>query len=239
MKIKCIIIDDEPIARKLLEEFIMELDFLELIGKAENPLRAAPLLEEPGVDLIFLDINMPKLNGMDFLKSLHNPPAVIMTTAYPEHAVEGFALDVLDYLVKPISFERFVKACMKARSRATINTPVLTSTPVKNDHFFIKCESSIEKVYYHDLLYVEGLFNYIILHTVSGKMIVYMTLKSMLEQLPKELFIKVHKSYIVNMEKIKSIEGNSIKIGSAAITISQNCREEAMKMILQNKMFNR
>jgi DNA-binding LytR/AlgR family response regulator len=239
MKLNCLIIDDEPIARKIIEEYISDIDFLNLAGKAENPLKAASLLNETQVDIIFLDINMPRLNGVEFLKSSINLPAVIMTTAYPEYAVEGFALDVLDYLVKPISFERFLKACNKAKNYFDLKTKANERGKNKVEHFFIKYDNSIEKIFYDDLLYVEGLLNYVVLHTVSGKMMVYMTIKSMLEQLPDELFIKVHKSYIVNLARIKSIEGNIIKIGNANIAISQNLKDEVLKKILKDKLIKR
>jgi len=239
MKLNCLIIDDEPIARRILEEYISDIDFLNLAGKAENPLKAGSLLNETQVDIIFLDINMPKLNGVEFLKSSINLPAVIMTTAYPEYAVEGFALDVLDYLVKPISFERFLKACNKAKNYFDLKTKANEKEKDKVDYFFIKSDNSIDKIFYDDLLYVEALLNYVTLHTASGKRIVYMTIKSMLDQLPGQLFVKVHKSYIVNLTKIKSIEGNTIKIGNANITISQNLKNEVFKKILKDKLIKR
>jgi DNA-binding LytR/AlgR family response regulator len=238
-KLNCVIIDDEPIARKIIEEYIADIDFLDLTGKAENPVKAASLLSETRVDLIFLDINMPRLNGIEFLRSSSNLPAVIITTAYPEYALEGFALDVLDYVVKPVSFERFLKACNKAKNYFDLKMKADEIGKSKADHFFIKCDNSIEKIFYDDLLYVEGLLNYVVLHTVSGKMMVYMTIKSMLEQLPQELFIKVHKSYIVNLEKIKGIEGNTIKIGNTNIAISQNLKDEVLKKILKDKLIKR
>lgn len=238
MKLNCLIIDDEPIARKIIEEFIEDIDFLQLIGKAENPVKATSILNEQQVDLIFLDINMPRLNGIEFLKSSINIPEVIITTAYPEYAVEGFALNVLDYLVKPISFERFVKACNKAKQVFDLKNAA-TKKNIAGDHFFIKADNSLEKIFYDDLLYVEGLLNYVMLHTTNGKMMVYMTIKSMLEQLPGETFIKVHKSYIVNLQKIKSIEGNTIKIGTTNIPISQNLKDEVLQKILKNNLIKR
>ena len=240
MKLKCVIIDDEPIARKLIEEFVSDVDFLELVGQAENPARAMKLLNENQVDVIFLDINMPVINGINFLKSSKNAASIIMTTAYAEYAVEAFELDVLDYLVKPIPFERFLKACNKAKE-VYDNKQLLANTSHQpaNDHFFIKCENQIEKVFYDDLLYAESLMNYVILYTTTRKMIVYITLKSLEEQLPESLFIKVHKSFIVNRSKIKSIEGNMINMGTGKITISQNLREKVMKEILKDKMIKR
>jgi len=239
MKLKCIIIDDEPIARKILQEFIEEIDYLELVGQAENPLKAMGLLSDNEIDLIFLDINMPKINGIDFLKNSKTSANVIMTTAYAEHAVESYELDVLDYLIKPIAFDRFLKACNKAREISTLRKNAQTLPAQLNDHFFIKCNNQIEKVFYNDLLYAEAMLNYVMLHTHSKKMMVYVTIKNLEEQLPADLFIKVHKSFIVNKTKIKSIEGNILDIGNEKITISQSLREKVIAEIVKNKMIKR
>ncbi|HWY36985.1 MAG TPA: LytTR family DNA-binding domain-containing protein [Bacteroidia bacterium] len=239
MKLKCIIIDDEPIARKVLKEFIEDIDFLELIGQAENPLKAMSLLNENPVDLIFLDINMPKINGIDFLKNSNTTAGVIMTTAYAEHAVEAYGLDVLDYLVKPIGFDRFLKACNKALKFQVSNQKVPVLAQKNDDHFFVKCDNQIEKIFYNDLLYAEAMLNYVMLYTNLKKLMVYITIKSLEEQLPSDIFIKVHKSFIVNILKVKSIEGNMLNIGEAKITISQNLREMVIKKIVMDKMIKR
>src|SRR5258705_1409947 len=222
MKLKCIIIDDEPIARKVLQEFIEEIDYLDLIGQAENPLKAMSLLNENDIDIVFLDINMPKINGVDFLKNSKLNAKIIMTTAYAEYAVEAYGLDVLDYLVKPIAFERFLKACNKAKEIGKLRTIAPDNAGKVNDHFFIKCNNQIEKVFYDDLVYAEAMLNYVMLYTNSNKMMVYVTIKSLEEQLPAAIFIKVHKSFIVNISKVKSIEGNILDIGNVKIAISQN-----------------
>ncbi|MDB5132515.1 MAG: DNA-binding response regulator [Mucilaginibacter sp.] len=239
MKLKCIIIDDEPIARKLIEEFIGDIDFLELVGQAENPAKAISLLSNNVIDIIFLDINMPTINGINFLKSSKNTASIIMTTAYAEYAVEAFSLEVLDYLVKPIPFDRFLKACNKAREVYETKKQIVQPRAPAADHFFIKCDNQIQKVFYDDLSYAESMLNYVILYTTARKMIVYITLKSLEEQLPENLFIKVHKSFIVNRDKIKSIEGNMINIGSEKVTISQNLREKVLSEILKDKMIKR
>ena len=238
MKLKCIIIDDEPIARKVLQEFIEEIDYLDLIGQAENPLKAMTLLNENDIDIVFLDINMPKINGIEFLKTTKFNASIIMTTAYADHAVEAFGLEVLDYLVKPIAFDRFLKACNRAKETGKpIKTDSLTQN--KADHFFIKCNNQIEKIFYDDLIYAEAMLNYVMLYTILKKMMVYVTIKSLEEQLPSDIFIKVHKSFIVNKTKIKSIDGNILDIGVEKITISQNLREKVINEIVKDKMIKR
>lgn len=239
MKLKCIIIEDEPVARKVLQEFIEEIDYLELKGYAENPLKAMPLLDGHDIDIIFLDINMPKINGIDFLKSYKTKARTIITTAYPVYAVEAYGLDVLDYLVKPVSFERFLKACNKVKELSELKSTTPLNTGKSNDHFFIKCENQIEKVFYNDLLYAESMMNYVMLYTTTKKMMVYITMKGLEEQLPVENFIKVHKSFIVNIGKIKSIEGNILHVGNEKIAVSQNLREKVINQIIQDKMIRR
>ena len=239
MKLKSIIVDDEPVARKLLQEYIEDIWFLELAGQADNPLKAQTILNNENIDLIFLDINMPKLSGIDFLRTSASLPMVIMTTAYAEHALDGFTLDVLDYLVKPFSFERFLKACNKAKEYHELKIQAAKKMTVQQNYFFVKCNGRIEKVLYEELLFIEATLNYVTLHTINGKMIVYLTIKGIMESLPTESFIKVHKSFIVNLQKINSIEGNIIHIGKAEIPISQNGQEEVMKQILKDKMIKR
>jgi DNA-binding LytR/AlgR family response regulator len=239
MKLKCIIIDDEPIARKVLQEFIEEIDYLELLGQAENPLKAMSLLNENDIDIVFLDINMPKINGIDFLKNSRLNAKIIMTTAYAEYAVEAYGLDVLDYLVKPIAFERFLKACNKAKEAGKVIAIAPDQTGKANDHFFIKYNNQIEKVFYDDLVYAEAMLNYVMLYTNSKKMMVYVTIKSLEEQLPASIFLKVHKSFIVNINKIKSIEGNILDIGNEKITISQSLQQKVINEIVKDKMIKR
>lgn len=239
MKLKCIIVDDEPIARKVLQEFIEEIDYLELAGQAENPLKAMALLHSNTIDIIFLDINMPKINGIDFLKSTRLTANIIITSAYTEYAVDAYGLDVLDYLVKPIAFDRFLKACNKAKDASELKKREVPPPQTTNDHFFIKSDTQIEKIFYNDLVYAEAMLNYVMLYTSSKKLMVYITIKSLEEQLPPDIFIKVHKSFIVNITKIKSIEGNTLNIGNEKITISQNLRETVIQKIIKDKMIKR
>jgi DNA-binding LytR/AlgR family response regulator len=238
MKMKCIIVDDEPVARKILQEYIEEIDYLELIGQAENPLKAMPLLNAHDIELIFLDINMPKLSGIEFLSMSTLKASIIMTTAYPDHAVEAFGLAVLDYLVKPIAFDRFLKACNRAKEIRK-QAAVAPAPETRSDHFFIKCNNQIEKIGYDELEYAEAMLNYVMLYTSTRKMMVYVTIKTLEEQLPSAIFIKVHKSFIVNMNKVKSIEGNVLDLGHKKITISQNLREKVISEIVKDRMIKR
>ena len=239
MKLKCLIIDDEPIARKLIQEYLEEIDFLELAGVAENPLKATGLINSMDVDLIFLDINMPKMNGIEFLRSVSNLPMVIMTTAYGQYALDGFELAVVDYLVKPFSLERFLKACQKAFELKSLKEHKSLVQKPATDHFFVKCDGKIEKVVYYELVYIEAMANYVILHTVNDKLVVYLTIKGILEKLPAEQFLQVHKSYIVNAEKINTIEGNMLHLGSKKITMGVNYTDNVMDRILKNKFIKR
>ena len=238
MKLTCLIIDDEPVARKGLEEYVAEIEFLDLVAQCENPLKASRYLSEQHIDLIFLDIHMPKVSGIDFLKSLRNPPLVIFTTAYSDYALESYSLDVVDYLMKPITFERFLKSAQKALEIFQMKK-LASEHKTPADYFFVKCESKFEKVNYADVRYVESMQNYVIIHTTTKKLITYMTLGSLENQLPKDQFLKVHKSFIVSMGGIKSIDGNEIVIGDSRIPISRNLKDQVVNRIIGNNLFKR
>jgi len=240
MKLNAIIVDDEPMARKVLEEYIEDLDFIQLKGKAENPLKAKALLKNHDVDLIFLDVNMPEMTGIEFLQDSKSLPPVILTTAYSDFALQGYELDVLDYLVKPFSLERFTKACIKAKEYYELrNKSNLQEDRNKVDYFFVKCDGKIEKIFFDELIYVEAMQNYVALHTKERKMMVYLTIKGIEEQLPADIFLKIHKSTIINIHKIKSIQGNSIDLGNSSVMISQNLYESVMNAIVRDNMIKR
>jgi DNA-binding LytR/AlgR family response regulator len=242
MLLKAVIVDDEPVARKVIKEYLEDIEFLELAGMAENPLKADALLGGGQVDLLFLDINMPKLSGIEFLRASERrprQPLVIITTAYAEYALDGFELDVVDYLVKPFSFERFLRACNKARSKYAERFPATRPVDERPDHFFVKCDGSLVKVLYEELEYVEALTNYIVLHTASRQLIVYLTMKGVLAQLPADRFVKVHKSFIVNKDRVRSIRGNVLQLGAAEIPVSQHYYEAAMQEILRDRVLKR
>jgi DNA-binding LytR/AlgR family response regulator len=235
MKLKCIIVDDEPAGRKVIEEYISETSFLELHGKAENPVKAIALIEKTAVDLIFLDIQMPKINGIDFLKTLRNPPMVILTTAFSEYALQGFELEVIDYLLKPVSLERFLKATNKAKEFFDLRNKQVT----KMDYFFVKCNNKFEKILYNELLYAEAANNYVMLQTTDKRLITYLTFKGIEDTLPADQFIKVHKSFIVSLSKIENLDGEEIKIGKHLIPISRGMKDEVMEKIVNNRLVKR
>ena len=239
MKLNCLIIDDEPIARKGLEEHVQEIEFLNCIASCENALKASTYLNEQKIDLLYLDIHMPKVTGIDFLKSLKNPPLTILTTAYSDYALEGYTLDVIDYLVKPITFERFLKASQKAMEFFQLKTNAANYSASRADYFFVRCDRKFEKVFFRDVSYVEGLQNYAVIHLHDRKLITYITLTSLENQLPKDEFLKVHKSFLISVPHVKAIEGDEIIIGDARIPISRNLREQVTHQILGNRLFKR
>lgn len=238
MKINCVIIEDEPLARKGMKEYIADVDFLNLIGEFDSPLKATGLISSGDTQLLFLDIQMPKITGLDFFKSLKQPPPVIFTTAYPQYALEGFEVNALDYLVKPISFERFLKAVLKAKEFYEVRETNNKEADI-SDYFFIKADNKLVKILFEDVLYVEALQNYVLIHTTEKKYMTYLTFKSVEDYLPQEKFLKVHKSYIVSVSKIESIEGNDIIICSQHIPISRNQKEGVMDKILSNRFLKR
>jgi DNA-binding LytR/AlgR family response regulator len=238
MNINCIIIDDEPLARKGLKEYITDVDFLHLAGEFENPLKATEMISDGKVQLLFLDIQMPKITGLDFFKTLQQAPPVIFTTAYPQYALDGFNLNALDYLVKPVSFERFLQAALKAKEYYELRLKNNTSE-TQQEYFFIKAEGKLVKLFYDDILLVEAVQNYVNIYTTEKKYITYLTFKSVEEYLPADDFIKVHKSYIVPKQKVESIEGNDIKIGPHHVPISRNLKDEVMEKLLGNRFLKR
>lgn len=240
MAINCIIIDDEPLARVGLKEYIADIDFFNLLGEFDNPLAATEILGSGQVQLLFLDVQMPKITGIDFFKTLSNPPVVVFTTAYPQYALEGFEVNALDYLVKPISFERFYKAALKAKDlfdqKQTETAAQQETAPA---YFFIKADNSLVKIMYTDLLFVEALQNYVAIHTATKKYISYLTFKSVEEYLPVDAFIKVHKSFIIAANRVDSIDGNEIHIGQYRIPISRTLKDEVMEKLLNGKFLKR
>jgi DNA-binding LytR/AlgR family response regulator len=230
MNIRCIIVDDEPLAREGMELLVKDTGFLQLVAQCSNAMEANEVLAAEKVDLMFLDIQMPRIRGIDFLKSLAVKPLVIITTAYPNFALEGFELNVLDYLVKPITPERFLQSVNRARALLQQQG---TDTPPTADHLFIKTGHGFEKIAYAQILFIEGAQNYITIHTAQGKYMTLATIKSAESQLPPGKFLRVHKSYIVAADKIQAFSGNEITCGTHKIPVSKNHRDELMKLIDQ------
>ncbi len=237
----CVIVDDEPLARTGLSNYVNEVKFLNLIDAVLDPLELIEVLEKEKVDLVFLDIQMPKMSGMDFLKTQRVDPLVIITTAFPSYALEGFEYDVVDYLLKPITFDRFFKAVSKARSLYKLKEAPVERIAEKElvDHFFIKSENKYEKIYFQDILFIEAMQNYVMFHTSNMKHMTLLSMKQVEKELEGKGFLRVHKSYIVAKAKISQIESNSIIIGSQSIPISRNYKESVMPEILGDKLWKR
>ncbi len=234
MKIKCIVTDDEPIARKGLIGYIEKIDFLTLVGECEDALELNKLLKTVQPDLLFLDIEMPLLSGLDFLTTLQNPPKVILTTAYEKYALKGYELDVVDYLLKPITFDRFLKSVNKVHlqlEKETGNKPV--------DYIFIKSDKQLKKILLKNILFIESMENYVTIYTDQSKEIVYSTLKHISDSLPSDSFLQVHRSYIARLDHIRSIEGNLLHIGPHKIPVARNLKDDVVKIILNNRLITK
>jgi DNA-binding LytR/AlgR family response regulator len=236
MNIKCIVIDDEDLARKGMMNLIKEIPYLTMVGEYSNALDAMHIINDQNIELLFLDIQIPKISGLEFLKNITNPPVSIITTAFSNYALESFELNVIDYLVKPIPFERFLKAVSKANDYLALKN---TTSDFTGDYFFIKCESRYEKIMFNELLYVEALQNYVMLHTVNKQFISYLTFKSVEAYLPADKFLRVHKSYIVSILKVDTIENIELKIGKKMIPISRTNKEEIVNAITGKRLLKR
>lgn len=232
MKISCIVTDDEPFARKGLQGYIEKIDFLELKGVCENAIELNSLLKQQPVDVLFLDIEMPYMTGIELLKNLTQPPKVVFTTAYEKYAVHGYELEVLDYLLKPVSFERFLKAANRIHD-------AFQSMKANDNYFFVKVDSKLEKINVHDILFVEAMENYVAIYIPDRKIITHLTLKMLQEHLPATSFVQPHKSYLVAISKINSIEGNTLYVGAFQIPISKYQKEETLQRILHNRFLKR
>jgi len=233
LSISCIITDDEPVARKGLQSYIEKIGFLELVAVCEDAIQLNTALKQQPVDLLFLDIEMPYVTGIEFLKNLANPPKVIFTTAYERYAVQGYELDVLDYLLKPISPDRFLKAANKAydyfESKQNDEQP----------YFFVKTDNKLEKIQFDEILFVEAMENYVAIYTNTKKIITHSTLKALQEKLSNKQFIQPHKSYLVNINHINAIEGNILHVAKYEVPISKYQKEEVLVKIVNNKLLKK
>ncbi len=238
--LSCIIIDDEPLARKGLREYIDAIDFLEFEAEYDNALKALPAISTEKTQLLLMDIEMPKISGIEFFKTLNQAPPVVFITAYPNYALDGFEVNALDYLVKPVSFERFYKAALKAKEFYELRQLNKENASAETkDYFFIKADGILVKINFNDILYAEALQNYVNIVTRQKKYICYLTFKSIEEYLPSNTFIKTHKSFMVAADKIDSIDGNDIRIGNVHIPISRNLKDEVIDKIVKGKFLKR
>ena len=232
MEIKCLIIDDEPAAIRVVVNFLEKLSNFKIVGKCKSAFEAITMLNKNNIDLLFLDINMPGMSGMDLLKTLRNPPVVIITTAYREYAVESFELEVIDYLHKPFSFDRFFKAAQRAEEKLLLSKNNVSNEKLglvsNKDYIFIKADKKHYKIKFIELLFIESMGDYCKFITKEKAYLSYITLKKLIEILPNN-FVRVHKSFIVQFDKIDMVEGNTIKIHSSEIPIGYSYRKDFLK----------
>jgi len=238
MNFNCLIVDDEPIAQQILEKYISQIDVLNLVGKCGNAFEALNVLHKEQIDIVFLDIKMPSLSGLDMLKTIQNPPHVILTTAFSEFGVESYEYGITDYLLKPISFERFLRAVNKLvipqNSKLTLPQP--EDKIVETTFIFFKADKKIHKYYFSDILFIEGSGNYVKIHSQHEKpLMVLDKLTDLQNKLPQKQFIRIHKSFIVNVSHIQKIEGNMLNIHDKTIPISLTFKQNLEGIINENQ----
>lgn len=226
--IKAIIVDDEPLAQNVIKQFAKDIPGLEITCTCNNALEASSKLKESPVDLMFLDVNMPRLSGLDFLKNLSQHPLVILTTAYTEYAMEGYELNILDYLKKPFSFERFFKAFQKAEEQIALRDHKENQ---EADYIFIKANKKTIRVEFKSISYIEGLGDYIKIHLKDKHLVTNLSMKKMEELLPCDQFFRTHKSYIIRLDQIQSIEGNLVELNGTKLPIGNNFRQDFQELI--------
>ena len=242
--IKTLIIDDEPLALDVLETYIEQMPELQLVGRCSNALEANEFLRKNQVDLIFLDIQMPRLSGVDFIKTLASPPMFIFTTAYSEYALEGYELNAIDYLLKPISIDRFMKAVNKAMEQFELRkkdeSGESTTAGEGVEFFFVKADKKLVKIKYDDIVYIEGLKDYVIIRLEQGRVVTLQTMKSLEDKLPLTRFKRIHRSYIVSIDKIHAVDGTSVDVYEKGqikqLPIGKNYRDEILEIVNKNKL---
>lgn len=238
--IRTIIVDDEPLALDILESYIAKVPEIELVARCTNALEANAIIKSERVDLMLLDIQMPQISGVEFLKTLPNPPAVILTTAYPDYALEGYELNIIDFLLKPISFDRFVKAVNKAGEKLKRHSPENVKSDLQEDFFFIKADKKLVKVNFDDIIYIEGLKDYVIIRCEQNRIITLQTMKSLEDRLPSAMFKRVHRSFIVNLNKITALDGSILEViekgQTKILPIGKNYKDELLELINEKKL---
>ncbi len=232
MKIKCIIIDDEPLGAEVIETHLKEFPNMELKESFTNPLEALSIIESGEIDVVFIDINMPKMNGLDFIRSIEQSPYFIITTAYREYAVESFDLDVLDYLVKPVPFTRFLKSINKLSQKFITDKSEDVQQTVEKSFIFLKVDKKLIKIKFEDIFFIESLKDYIKVFTKSGEYLAHKSLSGITEELPKTQFLRLHRSFTVALDKIQALEGNSVLVTNKRIPIGRKYINHAKDVIL-------
>ncbi|MCB0644018.1 MAG: response regulator transcription factor [Phaeodactylibacter sp.] len=231
-KIRCLLVDDEPPAIALLERYAGMIDQLEVVGKSHSAVQAFDRLKDTPVDLIFLDIQMPVLNGIDFIKTLTHPPAVILTTAYREYALEGYDLDIIDYLLKPIAFDRFLKAVDRYRNRlAPPVSPIDENLTPAKDHIYCNVNRTQHRLRFADIHYVESLKDYVRVHTQSGTLVVKGNIGSFMEELPAEQFVRIHRSFAVALQAVTAFNQTEVQVQGTSLPLGQSYREAFLKRL--------
>lgn len=244
MTIRCIAVDDEPLALIKMEDYIRKIPFLELLGSFDSPMKALDFLKQNPVDLLFLDIQMDQLTGIQLLEVLSRKPRVILTTAYDSYALKGYELDVSDYLLKPISFDRFLKAVEKVYDELKVlaepvRSPLISQPQTTTGHpeyFFIKTEYRMQKVFFRDILFIEGMKDYLRIHTLKERIMTLMSFSKMEQILPQENFVRIHKSYVIALDKIESIEKSKIRVAAHEIPIGEMYRKTFMEILESRKL---
>lgn len=235
--IKTLIVDDEPLALDILETYIEKLPDLQLVGRCDNVIDANEIIQNEDIDLVFLDIKMPQMTGVELVRSLSNPPKIVFTTAFEEFAIDGFELNAVDYMMKPVAFERFMKAVNKVKESLGSKA---NNQANNEDFFFVKADKKLVKIHFNEILYIEGLKDYVIIKKEQGRVIALQTMKSLEVKLPDNIFMRVHRSYIVNIQKIKAVVGNAIEIIESNqpkhIPIGKNYKEDLISIIEENKL---
>ncbi|AJH14568.1 MULTISPECIES: LytR/AlgR family response regulator transcription factor [Myroides] len=238
--LKCLVIDDEPLARRAIIEYINQVDFLQTIDSCASALEAQELVENNSYDLLFLDINMPYLSGIDFLESITQSPMVIFTTAYSEYALDGFRLQVVDYLLKPISFKRFYQAAIKAKELFTLKQQSKSEPQdITDNTVYVKHEDSFVKIDWNDIMYIEAMQNYLKLHLKNRCLIIHQTMIAIEELLPKEHFFRIHKSFLININHIESISGGRVFIKETELPISRMRKEALLNEVVYKNLLSK
>ncbi len=232
MKVKCILVDDEPIARDIIEQYIQDMPQLVLVAKCSDAFEAMHVLQNEDISLVFLDINMPRLSGLNLVRALSHPPQIIFITAYPEFAVEGFEVEATDYILKPFSFERFVKAVNKAL-RKMASPSLSLPDPGEHTYLVVKADKRLHKINYQDILYFSAIGDYMKVHTPQKVLITKETLKNIETNLPSHQFIRIHKSYIIAVDAIQYIEGNQVKVNQALLPVGLTYKDKLLERLNQ------